>query len=142
MGRLAGLAREGKPPRIREARLSTAERVRLQVAVYEGSPDHKQNAAAFGLTSRSGPRPDATKCEAAGVTTADRARELFRCALEAGMVSEQFDRGFPKRLWVVDGDDRVYEIRHGGSRDGAYHGFPIQRDNPISEQIRIAWGRR
>jgi hypothetical protein len=141
MGKLARKQREGKPPRIRAARMTALEREALVAAqvAYEGHADHKRNPARWGFIGRSGPRPDATLCEDAAVDEKDQALVLFKLAVASGLVEEGWTEGFPKRIWVVDDTEQVFELRHGGSRDGVYHGYPILKDNPFAEKVLLAW---
>jgi hypothetical protein len=92
------------------------------MARYEGSPLHKRNPGDFDLTPPAAPRPDKTLCDEAGVTSRKLAAELFDRGIERGLVSDATVSGFPKQIWIVDREGRVFEAMYGGSRDGRYHG--------------------
>jgi hypothetical protein len=128
---------------IRQDRLPESVRLRLKEhASYEGSPHHKRNPGDFGLTPPAAPRPDKTLCDEAGVFSRTEADRLFRQAVEAGLVSvAATPDGYPKRLWVVDDEDRVFEAMYGGSRTGCYHGYPVRRSNPQHRAVLEAWRR-
>lgn len=49
---------------------------------------------------------------------------------------------FPKQLWVVDEDGQVFEAMYGGSREGAYHGYPIRKTDPFFDEVHRTWKRR
>lgn len=111
--------------------------------MYEGSPYHKRNPGNFGLDPPAAPRPDATLCDEAGVTCREVAAALFHEAIRHGIVSEATATGhYPKQLWVVDAGGQVFESMYGGSRLGCYHGYPIRRSDPLSDEIRKRWSHR
>lgn len=47
--------------------------------------------------------------------------------------------GFPKQIWVVDDEGRVFEAMYGGPVRGYYHGYPIRQSDPLSERVRAKW---
>jgi hypothetical protein len=56
-------------------------------------------------------------------------------------VGDDFVEGFPRRLWVVAADQTAFEVKLGGNRLGAYHGYPVRRSNPHYDAIIEAWGQ-
>jgi len=108
---------------------------------YEGNPVHKSNPGDFGLIPPAAPRPDKTLCDEAGVVSRAQAEALLARAIEAGLVSDSLVPGtcFPKQLWVVDEQGRVFEAMYGGSRTGRYHGYPIRRNDPLHDEVVAAW---
>ena len=63
-------------------------------------------------------------------------------AIEGGLASEgSASGGFPKQLWVVDDAGQVFEAMYGGSRQGAYHGYPIRRSDSLFDEVVEAWGK-
>ncbi len=126
--------------RIRGERLTDAEREFLRANVrYEGSPYHKRSPGDFGLTPPASPRRDATLCDEASILERAKADELLAGAITKGIVSESTAVGaFPKQMWVYDGE-HVFEAMYGGSRTGAYHGYPIRRSDPLHDEIVAAW---
>ncbi len=144
MGLRALQAKKATERWIRRVPLSSEERERLRsVAIYEGSPHHKRNPGDFGLRPPVAPRPDKTLCDEAGILTRARADTLFRLALEHGLASEATTpAGLPKQLWIVDDNEQVFEAMHGGAREGTYHGYPIRRTDPLSNEVRRLWRSR
>lgn len=140
MGKRALDAKRAMLRKIRNAVLSQEERRLLAEAAYEGHPHHKRNPGDFGLIPPSSPRPDKTLCDEAKVFRRADAEALFATATERGLVSEQTAaNGWPKHLWLVDEDGRVFEATYGGSRPGRYHGYPIRKDDPFFEKVIEAW---
>lgn len=140
MGKKAATARRATNRRMRSTRLTDEQKAFLrEQAFYEGSPYHKRNPGDFGLTPPAMPRPDATLCDEAGVVDSATARHLFTATIEHGLVSDSGTEDFPKELWVVDNDGQVFEAMYGGSRTGAYHGYPIRRSDPWFDVITQAW---
>ncbi len=108
--------------------------------MYEGSPYHKRNPGDFGLSPPAAPRPDATLCDEAGILRKEEAEELFKAAQARALVSEaKTNTGYPRQMWVVAKDGRVFECMYGGSRDGRYHGYPVRRSDPLFDKITKAW---
>lgn len=143
MGRRATRARRATERRIRSTRLAEPEKALLRAqAFYEGSPFHKRNPGDFGLTPPAAPRPDATLCDETRVLELATARRLFAEAIDGGLVSEAGTGEFPKELWVVGADGQVFEAMYGGSRAGAYHGYPIRRSDPWFDVVTRAWTAR
>jgi hypothetical protein len=141
MGERANRARRETEREIRATRLSPEEKAFLREnAGYEGSPLHKRNPGDFGLPRPTYPRPDKTLCDEAGVTSREAAQSLFHRAIETGLVSAaKAKRKFPKQMWVVDEQRRVFEAIYGGSRAGLYHGYPIRRNDPLFGEVLAAW---
>jgi hypothetical protein len=140
MGLQATTFRRQMRRNVRERRLSDPEKLWLGTeATYEGSPYHKRHPGDFGLIPPSQPRADKTLCDVAGITTKAEAQKLLEQAIAAGLVSESERQGYPHQLWAVDSTDRVYEFIYGGSRTGAYHGYPIRRNAPFASRILQLW---
>jgi hypothetical protein len=143
MGKKATASRRVMKRSIRAAPLSAAERAYLDAyATYEGSPFHKRNPGDFGLTPPAAPRADKTLCDEAAVFKKDVARALLSKAIEGGIVSDgEGSPGFPKELWVFD-DGHVFEAIYGGSKIGAYHGYPVRTNEPFFDELVEEWNRR
>lgn len=141
MGKRAQQVRRETKRSLRPARLNEEERTFLRAyAAYQGSPHHKRNPGDFGLIPPSAPRPDKTLCDEATIFNLEIATVLFQRAIDRGLVSESSGApGFPKQLWVVDDNGRVFEAMHGGVAAGIYHGYPIRREDPLFDRIREAW---
>lgn len=141
MGRKAAQTRRRTERTMRATRLTEEEKTSLRAgASYEGSPFHKRSPGDFGLTPPSAPRLDKTLCDEARIFLRAPAGDLFARAIEGGLVSESEGApGFPKQLWVVADDGQVFEAIYGGSRTGAYHGYPIRRSDPFFDEVTTAW---
>lgn len=129
--------------RFRATRLTEPEQAALKnLAWYEGSPAHKRNPQDFGLTPPAAPRPDATLCDDAGPINKAQARALLASAIDNGLVSEATTgQNTPKHLWVVH-EGRVFEAAYGGSRTGAYHGYPVRLSDPLHAKVLEVWSAR
>jgi hypothetical protein len=144
MGKKAEARRKATQRTIRTSRLTSQEKAVLRSgATYEGSPFHKRSPGDFGLTPPAAPRLDKTLCDEAGGLAKKIASDLLARAIEGGLVSEATGApGFPKQLWVVAGDGQVFEAMYGGSRTGAYHGYPIRKSDPFCADVVAAWVTR
>ena len=144
MGKKAAETRRRTERKMRPTRLTQEEKLFLRAgASYEGSPFHKRSPGDFGLTPPAAPRLDKTLCDEARILLRAPANALFDQAIDGGLVSESEGApGFPKQLWVVAGDGQVFEAMYGGSRTGAYHGYPIRRADPFFDEVTDAWNLR
>jgi hypothetical protein len=142
MGHKALERKARTPRRIRLTPLTPEEQARLATATYEGSPLHKRNPGDFGLTPPAAPRPDKTLCDSSGVVSLRHARRLFANAIARSLVSEATTQGYPARMWLVDESGQVFECKYGGSRTGAYHGYPLEETDPQVQLVLAAWERR
>ena len=140
MGRRALEVHRRTVLRIRDTLLSEAEKASLRSSAwYEGAAYHKRSPGDFNLSPPSDPRPDKTLCDVAGVMRLAEAQALLSCAIEGGLVSEAVTAdGVPKQRWAIDDRGWVFEAIHGGSRPGAYHGYPILSVDPLSEVVTSA----
>jgi hypothetical protein len=87
------------------------------------------------------PRPDKTLCDEAGIQRKEVASELLDAAITHGVVSEATTgTGFPKQLWVIDDQGRVFEAMYGGSKRGYYHGYPLRESDPQFAAVHAVWG--
>ena len=79
------------------------------------------------------PRPDKSLCDGSRCILLDEAQELFEEAVERGMISTYKLDKYPKYVWAVDGDGRVYEakLEKGGN---AYHGYELGEDEAAMRQ--------
>ena len=101
----------------------------LEEARYTGSAHHKRAGADYGFRPPANPRPNKSLCDGSGRTVKlAEARALFRAGLERGMISRTGEDGFPKYVWAVDPEGRVYEskLEQGGRN---YHGYELREDD-------------
>jgi hypothetical protein len=144
MGKRAAEARRVTRRTVRPQKLTDDEKAHLRAnARYEGVSYHKRSPGDFGLTPPAAPRPDKTLCDEAAVMWRAEAQSLLDAAIDAGLVSENEGApGFPKHLWVVRDDGQVFEAMYGGSTIGAYHGYPIRRNDPFFDELTARWKER
>lgn len=58
------------------------------------------------------------------------------------MISAINADGFPKYIWSVTDDGRVYESKTHPNTPGQYHGYPLERDDDTREYILSEWEKR
>ena len=104
-------------------------------AEYTGSAHHKRISADYGLDPPTAPRPDKSLCDGKDVVLIKEAIGLFRNGIAQGMVSAPGDgdgdwRRFPKYVWSVSADRRVFEAVHS-KRTNNYHGYELTEDDDV-----------
>ena len=109
---------------------------------YEPSPRHKKTPTEYNLT------PSVlrgTLCEDSRVfksgkpsTKLKKAKTLLRGGIKGGLVSEQWDGEFPKRIWAVTDDGEPFEARLENREQGIYHGFPLLDDSTGDSIVEAA----
>lgn len=108
-------------------------------AKYGGNPEHKRNPGDFGLTPPSGPRPGKSLCDSVQIFTKQEALELLRKGIENGLVSDRFEGQWPKNVWSVMQDETPLEAQLESAEQGAYHGYPMQAEDPFCEEVIKQW---
>jgi hypothetical protein len=56
----------------------------------------------------------------------DSATDALRNAISSGMVSENWEDGFPRHVWHNDGEV-IYEARHTRGPAGTFHAYPLEK---------------
>ncbi|MBC6402291.1 MAG: hypothetical protein GDA39_02155 [Hyphomonadaceae bacterium] len=126
-----------------EGRFSGADLAALaKAAVYEGHPHHKRNPGDYGLDPPARPRPDKTLCDDASVFRKEDALDYLRRGFMKGAVSGRPIDGsrWPPNVWAVTGDGIVLEAH--GNRNGAYHGYPLQAEDPMAAEVKKFWNKK
>lgn len=103
----------------------------LKSVRYVGSVEHKDTQSFAGP-----PRPrakDASICDASLHDKQPLVESWLKARIEAGFVSQMWEQGFPRYVWYRDGDD-VYQARH--TRNGAYKGWPLDKDDPRPKELQ------
>lgn len=95
-----------------------ADRVR-----YTGSPEHK-DAPTFAGQPRL--RGDASLCPRE-YNNLDLVTGWLRAAIRAGSTGAPWESGFPRYVWHRE-QDTVFEARLVNRGNGAYKGYPLERD--------------
>ena len=132
--------RQGNNPKRRIAREAEATPEYLawlsgQVR-YTGSPHHKRIPVDYGFDKPASPRPNKSLCDANRCVVADEAQALFDDAISRGMISNYCLGEFPKYVWAVDDEERVYEAKvERGSN--SYHGCELGEDEDAMRQLVI-----
>lgn len=103
----------------REALAGLARRVR-----YVGSCEHKDTPSFLG---QPGPRKDASVCPRRLADDLPTVSGWLRKAIRNGQVSAYREGDFPRYAWYRDGED-VYEARLTNRGNGAYKGYPLNRE--------------
>jgi len=94
-------------------------------ATYKGSGKHKNYPSPNGEWQPVH-RGDTERCSSYRDETWQQFAALLRDAIRAGIVSDEFEGGFPKRVWAwLDGV--LHEARLTNSGHGEYHAFPLSR---------------
>ena len=135
--------REGKfNPKRRLAALTQPHLAALAVlaksARYTGNPEHKRNPGDFNLTPPASPRRGKTLCDEVGIFHRSLAQSLLRQGLTKGLVDGRWSgEGWPQNIWAVTEGDEPLEAQHEGG--GAYHGYPMPKNDPLRDQVLSAW---
>lgn len=105
---------------------------------YGGNPEHKRNPGDFALTPPNGPRPGKSLCDEIEVFTRKEALSLLRQGCKKGLISERRENDWPKNIWSVK-DGRALEAQLESPETGAYHGYPLQEEDPFCEKVLERW---
>jgi hypothetical protein len=109
---------------------------------YQGTPEHKQTPGDFGLTPPCDPRPGKTYCDKAGTFNQKIALDLLREGFRRGLIDKRSNNdNLPRHVWAVM-NGHVLEGKPSSSGFNAYHGYPMQQDDPLREKILTLWVRR
>jgi hypothetical protein len=108
-------------------------------AQYGGNPEHKKNPGDFNLTPPSGARPGKSLCDSIKVFTRNEALELLKKGLKNGLVSDRFERHWPKNVWSVMDDGTPLEAQLESVETGSYHGYPMQTADPFGDEVIKQW---
>ncbi len=107
-------------------------------ASYDPHPKHKMRPLAFGLRPLTGPRTDATYCDAhADFEPSDilRVPGLLQRGILAGLVGANDLNGEPTLVWTVDDTGWIYEGRITITGRAVYHGYPVLPDEAIARAV-------
>lgn len=123
-----------------EWRTRKAELIGLgEQARYLPSAKHKQHPHKYHLAS-SCPNMLCMQCDRdANFTDLHVAQDLLEKAFEFGLIDERHTDKWPLCVWGI-WNDFVFEAHWGNN--GAYHGYPLQADDPMQEPVRRACRER
>ncbi len=116
--------------------LSLCNRVR-----YVGSGHHKRYPADYGF-ERTNPVPSKSLCDAVTPLFLGEAQALLVQGVMRGMISTTAEDGFPKYIWSVAVDGRVFEAKTHQNTPGQYHGYPLELEDDMREYVRGMWDKR
>ncbi len=104
---------------------------------FGGSPEHKLNPAAFGLSPRT-VIWDNSLCDCDAGFTPEMVQYVvswMQRALLAGLVGELWEQGAPRYIWVVADDGWIYTARLTNAVQLEYHGYPELPGAPIAAPV-------
>lgn len=137
--------RTGNNPKrriVKDALADMAARELLLAHVrYVGSGHHKIYPANYGL-GRTNPRPTSSVCDALRPLPLAEATELLRQGVLRAMFSTYVQDGFPKYIWSVSADGTVYEAKTHPNTPGQYHGYPLEKEDRMCDEVKAAWEAR
>jgi hypothetical protein len=107
--------------------------------VYTGNPLHKRNPGDFKLDPPGAARPGKTLCDGSSIFSRSEALKLLKQGFAKGLVSVQTRDGWPQNIWAVSANQVALEAQHEGN--GCYHGYPLQGDDPLREEVLARWSR-
>jgi hypothetical protein len=140
------MPRAGNNPkrRIVEAgRLTPEERAKLATGLsYVGSGHHKRYPADYRLTPPVSPRPWKSICDGIRIIPKEEASQLIYKGIINGMFSEIRENGGPKYVWSVDDQDEAYEAKTDPNKPGEYHGYRLEEEDAMRDQVRKIWKQR
>ena len=108
---------------------------------YVGSGHHKLYPADYGL-ERTNPRPTSSVCDAVKPVLLAEASDLLRQGVLRAMLSTYGQDGFPKYIWSVSLDGTVYEAKTHPDTPGQYHGYPLEKEDSLRDEVIEAWEAR
>lgn len=135
--------RRGNDPkrRLAERGTRTPSEIAALVAAhpYVGSALHKTRPGDYGFVPTTNPRPSKSLCDARRIVSRKEAGALFRAGARKEMFSTYVRDGLPKYVWSVDAAGEVYESKVGL---GGYHGYVLDRTDPMHRVVLEEWPRR
>lgn len=126
------------PENINEALLAQLR----EKAKYVGSPHHKCRPADYDMPAGD-PRPIKSVCDFKRKFPLERAIDLMKAGIKAGMFSQPDATGMPKYIWAVATDDEVFECKTHPNTPWEYHGYPISgNEKGFPDYILDEWKKR
>lgn len=58
------------------------------------------------------------------------------------MLSTYGQDGFPKYIWSVSLDGTVYEAKTHPNTPGQYHGYPLEKEDSMRDEVIDVWDAR
>ena len=114
-------------------------KIMAETVTYGGNPEHKRNPGDFGLNPPSLPRQGKTLCDGANIFSRADALSLLRHGIRLGLVSVQERGSWPQNIWAVTPSGIALEAMLENRMTGAYHGYPLLDDDPLTAQVLERW---
>lgn len=108
---------------------------------YVGSGHHKRYPANYGF-DRTNPVPTKSLCDLTGSVLLAEAQAWLVAGIMRAMISEPLADGFPKFIWCVANDGRVFEAKTHPSTPGQYHGYPLEGEDDMKAYVIKTWAAR
>lgn len=108
---------------------------------YVGSGHHKRYPADYGF-ERTNPVPTKSLCDAVAPVSLAQAQSYLLEGIRRGMISAPAQDGYPKYVWCVTSDGRVFESKTHPNTPGQYHGYPLEIEDDMCAYIRALWDQR
>ena len=80
-------------------------------------------------------------CDEAAIFKRSDALTLLRAGFLRGLMSVQERSGWPQNVWAVAPNGVPLEAMLENPSTGAYHGYPMQEDDPLAEEVLERWRR-
>ena len=109
---------------------------------YWGNPEHKSNPGDFQLYPPAQPRADKTLCDGVGIFKRSEALRLLREGAGKGLISKQTRGGFPQNIWSVTKDGTPLEAQLENQTQGAYHGYPLAKNDDFRDEVLKRWNNQ
>ncbi len=105
---------------------------------YVGNPFHKRNPGNFNLTPPSCATTRKNLCDDVAIFNRNIAQQLLEDGLRHGFFSVLMCNGWPRNVWALFDNKIPLEARLD-QYAGTYHGFPMDRRDPLYMEIIKNW---
>ena len=109
---------------------------------YGGNPEHKSNPGDFQLKPPAQPRADKTLCDRVGIFKSSEALRLLQEGARKGLISEREQGGFSQNIWSVTEDGTPLEAQLENQTQGAYHGYPLAKNDDFRDVVLKRWNNQ
>jgi len=106
---------------------------------YGGNPEHKRNPGDFDLTPPASPRSAKSLCDTVEIFERKRALEYLKQGIDRNMISVNEVNGWPQNIWAIDENGNAPEAQLENRETGAYHGYPLPKNDPFAQKVIERW---
>lgn len=110
-------------------------------AKYVGSGHHKRYPADYGF-ERTNPVPTKSLCDLNAPVLLVQAQKWLIEGIMKSMMSKPSADGYPKFIWCVTDEGRVFEAKTHQNTPGLYHGYPLEDEDDMKEYVTKIWIER